>query len=266
MTDGRFNSVPEGWKVVSEEVVRNAEWVVRASLEDDSAVDDLVTYYGRDGNYAGATFVDLGPTSPWDVTPADLLALTLLSVQAPPYSVRKLLEPSPERNRVLRLLSEARLPMDADIAMADNTTLLAMAELHQALKLYLSPAHSRAKNPWVTASKLSARKRPDLFPVRDSVVCSMLGLGNNYQVDWQVFRHLLQADDVRMRLDDLIDHAAGKGASTGSPNNRLRHLDAILWMQGARHATDRQPAGHDVTVVPSSNEGTVGPSVESAHS
>ena len=93
MTDVRFDSVPEGWKVVSEEVVSNAERVVRASLEDDSAVDDLVTYYGRDGNYAGATFVELGPTSPWDITAADLLALTLLSVQAPPTQSGSCLSP-----------------------------------------------------------------------------------------------------------------------------------------------------------------------------
>ncbi|CAN7242324.1 DUF6308 family protein [Knoellia sp. LjRoot47] len=237
MTNDRFNSVPEGWEGVSDEVVRKADGVVRAALEDDMVVQDLVTYYDRDGNYAGATFVDLGPSSPWDLTPSDLLALTLLSVQAPPYSVRKLLEPSPQRNHVLRLLSEEQLPMDADIAMADDATLLAMAELHEALKLYLSPSHSKAKNPWVTASKLCARKRPDLFPVRDNVVCSMLGLGHNYQVDWQVFRHLLQADDVRQRLDELTDQAAGRGAAVGSPNNRLRHLDAILWMRGARRVT-----------------------------
>ena len=250
MNYGRFNSVPEGWKVASEEVVTNAEGVVRASLADDSAVDDLVTYYGRDGNYAGATFVDLGPTSPWDVTPADLLALTLLSVQAPPYSVRKLLEPSAERNRVLRLLSEERLPMDADIALADSPTLLAMAELHEALKLYLSPSHSKAKNPWVTTSKLCARKRPDLFPVRDNVVCAMLGLGNSYEVDWQVFRRLMQAIDLRERIDEIVDLAAVRGADTGSPNNRLRHLDAILWMKGARRALSSGETEADLVATP----------------
>lgn len=248
MTDDRFDSVPDGWERVSEGVLGNAEGVVRACLEDDSAVDDLVTYYSREGNYAGTTFVDLGPSSPWDVTPPDLLALTLLSVQAPPYSVRKLLEPSPERNHVLRLLSEERLPMDADIATADNTTLLAMADLHDALKLYLSPSHSKAKNPWVTTSKLCARKRPDLFPVRDNVVCSMLGLGANYQVDWQVFRHLLQATDVRERLDELVDCAAERGAATGNPNTRLRHLDAALWMRGARRALGKGSRDDDLTL------------------
>ena len=120
--------------------------------------------------------------------------------------------------------------------MADDTTLLAMAELHEELKLYLAPSQSKAKNPWVTTSKLCARKRPNLFPVRDNVVCSMLGLGNSYQLDWQVFRRLMQASDLRERLDEIVDRAAERGAETGSPNNRLRHLDAILWMKGARRA------------------------------
>ncbi|MGB4834734.1 MAG: hypothetical protein WBP28_01500 [Nostocoides sp.] len=42
---------------------------------------------------------------------------------------------------MLRLLSEDRLPLDADLAMADATTLLAVAELHEAFTSYLSPAH-----------------------------------------------------------------------------------------------------------------------------
>ena len=71
--------------------------------------------------------------------------------------------------------------------------LLAMAELHHALKRALSPPEVTKPNPWVTDSKLCARKRPDLFPVRDSVVCAYLGLidpKGNYEVDWQVFLHV----------------------------------------------------------------------------
>ncbi|KGN36003.1 hypothetical protein N798_00190 [Knoellia flava TL1] len=189
-----------------------------------------MAYYARDRNFAGATFLDLDPVSPWDLNSSDLLALNLLSVQAPPYSVRRLLEPSPDRNLVLRLLSEDSLPLDADLATADPATMTAMADLHEAIKACLSPAHVKTKNSWVTASKLCARKRPDLFPVRDSVVCGYLGLGNNYQVDWQVFRRIVQETSIRTAIDERIDAAAAKGAAIGHPNRRLRHLDAILWM------------------------------------
>ena len=86
------------------------------------------SYYRRDGNYAGATFLDLDPVDPYSFTPADLLSLNLLSVAAQPVAVRRLLEPSRERGYLLRLLSEENLPLDADLAMADADQLLAMAD------------------------------------------------------------------------------------------------------------------------------------------
>lgn len=237
-TDPRFTTVPHEWEAPGREAVAGALGAVEAALSDPRAVEYLARYYSRERNFAGATFLALGPASPWDICAADLLALTLLSVEAPPYSVRKLLEPSAERNHVLRLLSEDRLPVDAELAMADDDTLKAMAELHEAFKMYLSPAHSQAKNPWVTASKLCARKRPDLFPVRDSVVCNALGLGRNYQVDWQVFRGLIQDAKVRDRIDALVDAASREGADIGHPNRRLRHLDVLLWMKATSRPND----------------------------
>lgn len=241
-TDPRFTRVPHKWEEPHSDTVACATEAVEAALSDPRAVKFLTRYYSREGNFAGATFLTVGPANPWDVGAADLLALTLLSVEAPPYSVRKLLEPSAERNHVLRLLSEDRLSVDADLAVADDDTLRAMAELHEAFKLYLSPAESRAKNPWVTASKLCARKRPDLFPVRDSVVCNALGLGRNYQVDWQVFRGLIQDPAVRDRIDALVDAASSEGADLGHPNRRLRHLDVLLWMKATSRPLDAAEA------------------------
>ena len=231
VTENGFTAIPDqDWEAADARLTARALEVVDEALSDPASVAHLVTYYSRDGNYAGATILELDPVSPWDITASDLLSLTLLSVQAQPHSVRRLLQPSAERNHVLRLLSEDRLPLDADLAMADATTLLAMAELHEAFKAYLSPAHVKLKNPWVTASKLCARKRPDLFPVRDSVVCRLLGLGRNYQVDWQIFRRIIQENEIRERLDRLTDAAAAASADVGHPNRRLRHLDVLLWM------------------------------------
>lgn len=241
-TDPRFTTVPNRWAEPHSDTVDGATEAVEAALSDPRAVKFLTRYYSREGNFAGATFLNVGPANPWDIDAADLLALTLLSVEAPPYSVRKLLEPSSERNHVLRLLSEDRLSVDADLAVADDDTLTAMAELREAFKLHLSPAESRAKNPWVTASKLCARKRPDPFPVRDSVVCNALGLGRNYQVDWQVFRCLIQAPAVRDRIDALVDAASSEGADLGHPNRRLRHLDVLLWMKATSPPLDAAEA------------------------
>ncbi len=125
VTDQRFTAIPEqDWEAADEAITRHAFTVVDDALEDPAAVKYLHWYYDPGGNYAGSTFLDLDPVSPWNITSADLLALTLLSVQAPPYSVRRLLEPSPDRSQVLRLLAEDRLPLDADLAMADADTLL----------------------------------------------------------------------------------------------------------------------------------------------
>jgi hypothetical protein len=41
-------------------------------------------------------------------------------VVAQPVAIRRLLEPSRERGHLLRLLSEENLPLDADLAMADD--------------------------------------------------------------------------------------------------------------------------------------------------
>jgi len=93
---------------------------------------------------------------------------------------------------------------------------------------------------------LTARKRPDLFPVRDSVVCGYLGLDKgrkqNYEVDWQVFRRLLQDDGVRSQLDAVVDEAARRpGVDVGFVNGRLRHLDVVLWMHARRGAEVGEP-------------------------
>jgi len=240
--DERFTTPPTDWTPATPRQLERAKELVNQALNDGAAVDHLETYYRRDGNYAGATFIDLDPVDPYLFTAADLLSLNLLSVAAQPVAVRRLLEPSRERGHLVRLLSEENLPLDADLAMADTGQLLSMAQLHEALKRALSPADVKNPNPWVTASKLCARKRPDLFPVRDNVVCKHLGLiepKGNYQVDWQVFRHVIQDNAIRRRLDEIVDEAAQRpGVDVGHPNRGLRHLDVILWMHARpRNAT-----------------------------
>lgn len=230
MPDDRVVTIPMDWQVVDEARYEHILEAVRVVLAGPDAVQHLVDYYSRSGNYAGSTFVDLEPVSPWDITAADLLALTLLSVEAPPYSVRRLLEPSPDRDRVLHLLSEQALPRDAGLATASTEVLESMAALHETLRRCLSPAHVKTPNSWVKASKLCARKRPDLFPVRDNVVCAFLRLGHNYQVDWQVFRRVMQDRDIRDHIDDLASQAVARGAEIGDSSLRLRHLDVLLWM------------------------------------
>lgn len=236
--DKRFTAVPVGWEVLTEEVCAPAREAAWQALQHDKVVDRVSVYYAREGDFAGATFLTVGPFDTCRFTSGDLLALTLLGVFASPAVVRRLIEPSRTRGRLERMLAEDHLPRNADLALADTETLLDMAAFHNALKQALSATESPAANPWVTAAKLSARKRPDLFPVRDSVVCALLGIGKNYEVDWQVYRRLLQDDDIRSSLNQIVDKAAAiPGVDIGSPTARLRHLDVVLWMHARRGAT-----------------------------
>lgn len=244
MIDERFTTTPTGWATIPEgvyEVARAATW---DALGHERAVGRMVDYYSREKDFAGSTFLSVGPFEANRFTSGDLLSLTLLQVQVSPAVLRRLLEPSPTGERLGAMLSSEQLAEDADLALADEETMLAMADFHVALKQALSASEAAHANPWVTTSKLTARKRPDLFPVRDSVTSRLLGIGKNYEVDWQVYRRLLQDDGIRNQLDQIVDEAASRpGVNTGSPMRRLRHLDVVLWMHARRGAEPRTEVG-----------------------
>jgi hypothetical protein len=140
-----------------------------------------------------------------------------------PLAARRLLYPGRYRETVLAALASSDLPANADLRTAPQATWDAAAALYEALMASLG------RNPWVTASKLCARKRPSFFPVRDSVVTErLLGFGKNHLIDWVVYQHLLIDRQVSGRLarvtqaaDNLLGHPI-----TDPP---LRVLDVVLW-------------------------------------
>ncbi|MBC9820523.1 DUF6308 family protein [Terrabacter sp. MAHUQ-38] len=82
------------------------------------------------------------------------------------------------------------------------------------------------------ASKFCARKRPDLFPVRDRVVCRLLGIerSGNARVDWMVFRHLISDPDVRQAIHAVVGELEREGDDRVELDTEpLRLLDAALW-------------------------------------
>lgn len=92
-------------------------------------------------------------------------------------------------------------------------------------------------NHWVFAAKLCARKRPNLFPVRDSQVCGYLsgwkalGAGTGrlgrFSNDIQVFAYLMTHDLIEGKLAQLREAAAK--ARLRIDEEPLRLLDALLW-------------------------------------
>lgn len=199
-------------------------------LNDDLTPERVRKYYDVDSNYAGATFTGLEPNVLGEITAADLLAVTTLSVGIPVLAVRRLLEDQTVQNEVRDALQS--LP-DCSLENTDEQDFVSMGNFYDLVKSLLVKADTRSSNPWVTASKIAARKRPNLFPVRDNVVCKMLGINRlgDRAKDWVIFRELMRDDEVRSALSDAV--AKAKAISdervVNFDSEPLRQLDVALW-------------------------------------
>lgn len=224
----------DGFPEVPQAVLDNASKNALAALDAPETPCLLAEFYDQRTNFAGATFALLDPRDPHQVTATDLLAVTTLSVDIPPLAVRRFLEDEATQaalSNLLRALPQRKLQ---DTTEADFT---AMASVYDLVKESLARAGTKTSNPWVTASKLVARKRPDLFPVRDSVVCSYLGIDKlrYYAKDWYVYRQLMKSPDVADKLEELPSriHEASGSRELTLDAEPLRLLDAALWRFGS---------------------------------
>lgn len=212
-------------------VIEHALSVARAVVSGDDAVRDLTRYYTVDSDYAGSTFANLQPIEPYRITPTDLLATSMLSVDIPPIAVRRLTgsgETAMKATDLLQLL-------DPQLEITDGEKHVeTMSEFYELVKFSLRKAGNTTSNAWVTASKICARKRPRLFPVRDNEVMRVLGLKGNYADDWPVFSALISDEQLMSRVDAAVATASEAGAEVGDASMRLKHLDTLLWMSRNR--------------------------------
>jgi hypothetical protein len=153
-----------------------------------------------------------------------------MSVRIGPGATRRILQDGNTRDALLQKLRG--LP-DINLARAGIPELTAMASLYEEVKRALSAASVKRPDAWVTASKLCARKRPNLYPVRDRDVRDHLGLSvfRNYQVDWQIFRSLMRDDGILTAIDEIAKatYAAAEGRTLRLDRSPLRLLDAAIW-------------------------------------
>jgi hypothetical protein len=190
-------------------------------LRADEAVDNLSAFYDPQRNFAGTTFDDLSTVDPHAIGPSDLLAITLMDVSVQPAAVRRLLEPGTTRDLISGALHQVR--PGVTLADADTATLDAAAAFYQEVKQALRG------NKWVTASKICARKRPALIPVRDRVVVAHLRLPNqDFREDWTLIRALMREPEVSEALSTL----ATKTPTLARSLPALRLLDTAVWMHG----------------------------------
>lgn len=108
-----------------------------------------------------------------------------------------------------------------------------MERFYDLVKSLLAKADTKSSNPWVTASKIVARKRPKLYPVRDRVVCDFLGISrlNDRAKDWVVFRELMRDEEIRAALSASMSKAEALKDErvVRFDVEPLRQLDVVLW-------------------------------------
>lgn len=153
-----------------------------------------------------------------------ILAAESLSIQVPVLAVRRLLEPDGERDSLLdkcgELLSNETDNMDlcpgAWISVKSPFSML-----HNALRDMQIDEFGR-----VTRSKVVAAIFPEVVPIRDSFVETLLGLENS-EAWWMPIREILEANDSAVlgcvKNIDVPERAKALAI--------LRRLDVILWME-----------------------------------
>ncbi|WP_341252769.1 DUF6308 family protein [Euzebya pacifica] len=178
----------------------------------DTSVD-ISSYLDPDKAYARDRFDRLQPNDPHEISPSDLLAVTLLDLSTPIDFLTQLLSPSyGGAGRLDALLRDVptNVPLwnatDADLRAAD------------AAWNVINGIHGVG---WVRAGKLMARKRPLLIPIWDTVVRSFFG---EPTAVWASFREVLRDDRLRERLWTLAP------ADWPQDMSLLRLVDIAAWM------------------------------------
>lgn len=202
----------------------------------------LFAYFNPESKFAGALFntVDGPSNAQDDVTAADLLAVTTLSIELDPRQIRQLTEAGIKRSQVLRALGkiDPAVPIEELGSGGMDTRFLLGAVSDFYREVRSTPKSS--SNRWVFASKLGARKRPRLLPVRDNVVCKFLGGVHNirdtslgsHDIDLQVFGYLMSAPEIQQALHDWWAELRSEYGRQLDDVPPLRLLDVALWNAG----------------------------------
>lgn len=190
----------------------------------DNAAHVLARYLNfRD--YSGAWFDTIGgpgdaPDVAYRFTPADLVAVSTLSVPIPGWVAVELLH---RRAHEFSALLTA-VPQDTDLHEATDEDLDTVFALQDALDTVAKVGH-------VTRSKLLARKRPRLIPIRDQHVLLAL-VGRKYGRLTRPLRDALRDNpELLDRLDSL------RSQHPDQPLSFLRVLDIVVWMRTYGHAS-----------------------------
>lgn len=196
----------------------------------DSSLRELCLYFNEDAAtgrlYTGRGFERLEgggdlPQVRDRITSADVLSLTFLSVtdRLPDVASATMVTHADEITRLL-----AQLPVNVDmheVGWPVYAPSSPASELHELLR------RCGGTDRWVTANKLLARKRPQLLPVYDSKVKTLLGAPSSF---WECLWTWFAGDPRRVVGLRRLRVEAGGIADI----SLLRCLDVVLWMRASR--------------------------------
>lgn len=184
--------------------------------------------------YTGSHFETLGSQSndPDVINASDLLAVQTLSVQVPARAAIGIL--GGQSGTITELL--AALPNGKSLSsLSDEEFTRWLGEdspgqqLWDLLRRNGNGADGKTLTRWgvgpTTASKILARKRPELIPVEDSVITRVTNRGK--QSSWQMWWEEMRTDSVLEERAEEIREDTGHGELS-----TLRVLDIVLWMSG----------------------------------
>ena len=184
--------------------------------------------------YSGEYFDPCGddPSPHW-FTPEDLFAVSCLSTPIPAEAGIRLLRDGAVREKVAVLFEQ--IPRNVGLWELDDPR----SQLGDfALERYLRKLPGIGE---VRATKLIARKRPDIYPVVDRVVREVTGTSTS---EFTVpFAQALREDNCA-----LVAELAALSARAGLPAriSPLRVFDVVAWMEGTAKESDAYAAGYSI--------------------
>jgi len=200
------------------------EWIAGDSAPN--AVYSLGRYFQ---DFTGSWFDRLGgDSSPNRLTPADLLAVSMLSVTVPARATVWILhEGADEIEALLRQVPADIDIWDANLEIAPDSALVQLWTRLQAPSAQWEGGQDANGIGAVIASKLLARKRPRLVPMFDPVVVDALGAYESGRY-WQTWQDSFADPEL---LPAVL--AAQTEAAQSHPQiadlSALRILDIVIW-------------------------------------
>lgn len=182
-------------------------------LGDPDVERRVQTYLDPTGQYAATTFDLVGNNDPYKITEDDVLSVSFLDTPIRASAYRRMVNKAGE-------ITDLLLRIDSSLCLWDLTE--------------TSDAYAAANELWVTldampgmgrtrVSKLLARKRPHLIPIRDRRVDEFFGKTRSF---WIPLAMALHDEALRVGIASLRPDGVDARLSI------LRLLDIAIWMTG----------------------------------